>query len=258
MATLQIERGDGYVVVRLDRPPANAINNAMRREIKTTFDALGQDKGINAVVLSSTNDRLFCAGRDLREPNLVEDDVVDVRSLLDPLWEWRVAQTAVHECLVPVIAAVEGTAVGGGFGLVGVCDLVVASHTARFGLTEINVGMLGGASKALRLLGPSKARRMLFLGELIDADEFHRLGGIEEVVEPGSAERRAIEFAAELAKKSPVAIRLAKESVLRLEAAQLMSWYRTENDYSYRMRTHPDSREALDAFLQRREPRWQW
>ena len=178
--------------------------------------------------------------------------------LLDPLWEWRQAQYAVHGCLVPVIAAVEGSAVGGGFGLVGVCDLVVAGESARFGLNEINIGLLGGASKALRLVGPSKARRMLFLGELIPAAELHRLGGIEELVEPGTAEARALELAEQIAAKSPLAIRLAKESILRMEADELMQHYRTENDYSYRLRGNPDSEEAIAAFLERRLPTWSW
>ena len=101
------------------------------------------------------------------------------------------------------IGSIEGAAIGAGFGLAGVCDLVVAGEEATFGLTEINVGLLGGASKALRLLGPSKARRMLFLGEMIPAAELYRLGGIEEVVPAGEAETRALELASDDGKKEP-------------------------------------------------------
>ena len=138
------------------------------------------------------------------------------------------------------------------------CDLVIAGADATFGLTEINVGVLGGASKALRLVGPSKARRMLFLGELLPAAEFYRLGGIEEVVAPGLAETRALEISAELAKKSPIALRLAKESVLRIEGDEMMQRYRTENDYTNRLRGYNDSTEAMAAFIEKRSPEWTW
>jgi enoyl-CoA hydratase len=141
---------------------------------------------------------------------------------------------------------------------VGVCDLVIAGENATFGLTEINVGVLGGASKALRMVGPSKARRMLFMGEMLPASELYRLGSIEEVVPAGRAEPRALELGAEMTKKSPIALRLAKESILRIEADEMMQQYRTENDYTNRLRTFHDSDEAILAFVEKRAPIWTW
>lgn len=185
-------------------------------------------------------------------------DPSDLRALLDPAWEWRQTQYAIRECLVPVIGAVEHAAIGAGFGLVGVCDLVIAAEEATFGLTEIKVGVLGGASKALRLLGPSKARRMMFTGALLPASELYRLGAIEEVVPAGAAEDRALELAAEMTTMSPLALRLAKESILRIEADEMMRQYRTENDYTNRLRTFRDSDEAIRAFLEKRTPHWTW
>ena len=261
METLQTERRGGVVIVRLHRPPVNAVNKAMMRELRSTFTAISQDREIGAAILSATGDRAFCAGIDLRETAAAsggDDGADDLRAMLDPNWEWRQAQYAIRECLVPVIGAIERTAIGAGFGLTGVCDLVIAGDQATFGLTEINVGLLGGASKALRLLGPSKARRMLFLGELIAAAELHRLGGIEEVVAAGAAEARALELATEMAKKSPIALRLAKESILRIEGDEMMQRYRTENDYTSRLRTFNDSREAMAAFNEKRDPTWTW
>jgi enoyl-CoA hydratase len=231
----------------------------MMRELRACFDELSQDRGVAAVVLAARGDRAFCGGIDLKE--LSSDDppaAPDLRALLDPAWEWRQTQYAIRECLVPVIAAVEYAAIGAGFGLVGVSDLVIAGADAMFGLTEINVGVLGGASKALRLLGPSKARRMLFMGELMPASELYRLGAVEEVVPAGEAEIRALELAAEIATKSPVALRLAKESILRIEADEVMRQYRTENDYTNRLRTFSDSDEAMRAFLEKRPPHWTW
>jgi enoyl-CoA hydratase len=139
-----------------------------------------------------------------------------------------------------------------------VSDLVIAGEGATFGLTEINVGLLGGASKAMRLLGPSKGRRMFFFGEMLPAQELYRLGGVEEIVPAGEAEGRAIELARELATKSPIALRLAKQSILRIEGDEVMTQYRTENDYTDRLRTYNDSKEAVDAFKEKRDPRWTW
>jgi enoyl-CoA hydratase len=260
METLDLERRGGVAIVRLNRPPVNAVSKQMMRELRSCFDSLSQDRQIGAVVLAATGDRAFCGGIDLKETATrgAGDDGGDLHALLDPAWEWRKAQYAIRECLVPVIGAIERTAIGAGFGLVGVCDLVIAGDKATFGLTEINVGVLGGASKALRLLGPSKARRMLFLGELVPAAELYRLGGIEEVVQTGTAEQRALELATELAKKSPIALRLAKESVLRIEGDEVMQRYRTENDYTNRLRTFNDSQEAIDAFIKKRSPNWTW
>ncbi|HWL42726.1 MAG TPA: enoyl-CoA hydratase-related protein [Ilumatobacter sp.] len=259
METIEIDRRDGVATVRLNRPPVNAVTRQMMREIRTAFTEISQDRSIGAAILSAAGERAFCGGIDLKETAAAgATDDGDLRALLDSNWEWRQTQYSIRECLVPVIAAVERATIGAGFGLIGVCDLVIASDTATFGLTEINVGLLGGASKALRLLGPSKARRMLFLGEMIPAAELHRLGGIEEVVPAGTAEQRARELAGRLATKSPIALRLAKESILRIEGDQMMQQYRTENDYTTRLRGYRDSDEAIQSFLDKRDPEWTW
>lgn len=258
METLELEIADGVAVVRLNRPPVNAVSRLMMSELRTTFGDLSQNREIGAVILGATGEKAFCAGIDLNEQAADGRVESDMHDLLDPFYEWRSVQYAIRECLVPVIAAPERVVIGAGFGLIGVCDLVVAGDECRIGLTEINVGLLGGASKALRLLGPSKTRRMMFLGELLPAQELYRLGGIEEVVPAGTAEARAKELAAQIAAKSPIAIRLAKESILRIEGDELMSQYRTENDYTTRLKGYNDSAEAMKAFLEKREPRWTW
>lgn len=259
METIDIERRDGIALVRLNRPPVNAVNRQMMREIRQAFVEISQDREVGAAILCAQGERAFCGGIDLKETaTAAATEDGDVRALLDSNWEWRQTQYSIRECLVPVIAAVERASIGAGFGLIGVCDLVIAGDAATFGLTEINVGLLGGASKALRLLGPSKARRMLFFGEMIPAHELHRLGGIEEVVPAGTAELRAIELASRLVTKSPIALRLAKESILRIEGDEMMQQYRTENDYTTRLRGYHDSHEAIQSFLDKRDPTWTW
>lgn len=258
METLELEQGDGVAVVRLNRPPVNAVNREMMRELRSCFESLSEDRSVGAVVLAARGERAFCGGIDLKEMPTDRADDADLYQLVDPFWDWRAVQYSIHQCLVPVVAAVERPTIGAGFGLVGVCDLVIAGEDATFGLTEINVGVLGGASKVLRLLGPSKARRMMFLGEMLPAQELYRLGGIEEVVAAGQAESRALELARTMATKSPIALRLAKQSILRIEGDEMMRQYRTENDYTIRLRTYDDSKEAIDAYLEKRPPRWTW
>lgn len=261
--TLTVERADGVATVTLDRPPVNAINRTMQLELTQTFRELSQDREIGAVVLAGSGSRAFSAGIDLNDtaahgPGGAPSDGKPIEAVLDSGWEWRSTQRAIHHCSVPVIAAVEGAAIGAGFGLVGVCDIIIASESARFALTEINVGLLGGSSKAIRMLGPFKARMMMFSGEFVPAQEFHRLGAVEEVVPTGSALARAREIGASFARKSPLALRLAKESILRIEDDQMERQYRTEQDYTNRMQGFKDAGEAMAAYLEKREPSWTW
>ncbi|GAA0570784.1 enoyl-CoA hydratase-related protein [Actinomadura livida] len=256
--TLLIEEpAPGVRRVTLDRPPVNAVNRVMIRELTEAFGAVADDRDVRAVVLAAAGSRAFCGGIDLKEPP--PDPAERTPSeLLNPGLAWRTAQHAVRHCPVPVICAIEGAAIGAGFGLIAMCDVLIASTRAAFGLTEINVGLLGGASKALHMVGPYKARSMMFTGELLDAAEMHRLGVVEKVVEPGLAGDEAVRTAASLAGKSPIAMRLLKESILRIEGDAIEQNYRTEWDYTNRLGQFADSREARAAYLEKRAPSWTW
>lgn len=263
LETLNVEISDGVATVTLDRPPVNAINRTMQMELTQTFRELSQNREIGAVVLAASGTRAFSAGIDLNDtashgPGGAPASDKPIEAVLDSGWEWRHTQRAIHHCSVPVIAAIESAAIGAGFGLVGVCDIIIASESARFALTEINVGLLGGSSKAIRMLGPYKARMMMFSGEFIPAEEFHRLGAVEEVVPAGTALDRAREIGANFARKSPLALRLAKESILRIENDEMERQYRTEQDYTNRMQRFGDAGEAMSAYLEKREATWTW
>lgn len=258
METLTTERHDRVAVVRLDRPPVNAVSRSMMTELRECFGELGADRDINAVVLSAAGTRAFCGGIDLKDAADQRRNPETVTDTLDGGSYWRETQHIIRHCPVPVIAAVDGPAIGAGFGLVGVCDLIVASERATFALTEINVGLLGGSSKALRMVGPFKARMMFFSGEPIDARELDRHGAVERLVPAGEAEESSIELGTKFASKSPIALRLAKESILRIEDLPLEDAYRLEQDYTTRLRGYSDSREAMEAFMEKREPVWSW
>lgn len=256
--TITLEFVDGVAVVTLNRPPVNAVNRTMQLELTAAFELISVSKEANSAVLTASGNGPFCGGIDLKE--MASKEVVDkpLRATLDPGWEWRNTQAAIRHCAVPVIAAVEGATIGAGFGMVGVCDIIIASTRARFGLTEINVGLLGGASKAIKLVGPARARKMMFTGVLESAEEFYRLGAVDELVPEGNALDRALEIGRLLAGKSPLAMRLAKESILRIEGEQMETQYRTEQDYTIRMMGLDDSHEAMQAFVEKREPVWNW
>jgi enoyl-CoA hydratase len=264
MNTINVNCDNGITVVHLARPPVNAVNREMMRELRSTFEEIGEDRSTAAVVLAAEGDRAFCAGIDLHERSTDRvsggggEHELSVADLLDSGRAWRDTQHAVRHCPVPVVVAVDGSAIGAGFGLVGCCDIIFASPRAQFGLTEINVGLLGGSSKAMRMVGPFKARTMFFTGDLVPASEFYRLGVIEEVVEDRPVEERAIEFVRKFIDKSPIALRLAKESILRIEGMPMEDAYRLEQDYTQRLRSYNDSAEAMRAFAEKRPPSWTW
>lgn len=261
LETLRIDRDGNVAVVSLARPPVNAVNRQMMRELLDVFSELSEDRTVGAVVLAADGERAFCAGVDLNERRAEAEhgrEPASIQELLDDGSSWRATQHAIRHCSVPVIGAIDGACIGAGFGLAGVVDLIIATPRAKFGLTEINVGLLGGSAKAMRMVGPYKARMMFFSGDLIPAEEFYRLGAVEEIVEVGLAKQRAIELAAKLATKSPIALRLAKESILRIEDMPVEDAYRTEQDYTARLEGYADSQEAMSAYLEKRDPVWSW
>ena len=191
--------------------------------------------------------RGFQAGVDIKE--LAEDGtkIVDVnRGCYDSF-------AAVYDCPVPVISAVHGYCLGGGIGISGASDIVLASDDATFSLPEIDRGALGAATHLMRLFGMQKTRRMLDTGEAIDAQEALRLGGVESVVPREQLRDAAMDLARTIASKSPKALRLAKWSLNGIELMDIKKSYRFEQGFTLELYTSPDSQESRDAFVEKRE-----
>jgi enoyl-CoA hydratase len=240
---------DGRIAeVVIDRPPVNALSRETYREIKVVFDAFRDRDDISAVILTGAGERVFCGGRDIKDLK-VERTGKRTANVGDPLHLGREAFFAVRHCAVPVICAVNGAVVGAGVALAAVSDIVIAVDTATFALPEIDVGVLGGASFAQWMVGPGKARRMLFTGEHVPAAEMYRLGGIEAVVDREALLPQARTLASTIAAKDPVAIRLAKASVVRSDTLPLEMAYRTEQDYTRHLSAYANSLEAIDRFV---------
>ena len=252
MSAITVSVGGNIATVTLDRPPVNALAPDTLRAISETFGSLNNRKDIRVAIFTAAGDRAFSAGVDLRARETEEPDAIG--EFLDPAILFRNAFWSVYDCAVPVIAAVNGPAIGGGCGLVAMCDVVIASETASFGMTEINVGVLGGFAHLSLLVGRRKARELFLTGELLPARELFQLGAARAVVPPDQLQATARAFAEELAAKSPIALRMAKESANRVEFMPIKEAYQTEQSYTARLRGFADSREARAAYLERRPP----
>jgi enoyl-CoA hydratase len=248
VSDVRVEISDLVATVTLDRPPVNALSADMMREIAAVFGELGKSIEAAVAILTADGDRVFCGGADVGESErryvrreLIETETV--ADLIDPGAVVRDCFFAISSGALPVIAAVNGAAVGAGAALVASCDVVIASETAVFALPEIDVGVLGG--------GRHVQRR-------VPAAELYRLGSVSEVVAPDQLAGAARSLAREIAAKSPIALRMAKQSMNRVENLSLEDGYRLEQDYTARISRFDDSREARDAWLGKRPPHWTW
>ncbi len=267
-AHVNVEVHDLVAIVTIDRPPVNALSYRTFEEIAGAMESLSSGRDASAIILRAAPDaRLFCGGVDLqdsprrhRPDGRAEDGAPqgDARDQVDPGRIARRCFSSIYECGLPVIAAVHGKAIGAGVAIVASCDLVVATTETSFALTEINVGVLGGVRHAQRLCGPFLAKRMFLTGAFVAADEIYRRGGIEAVVAPEALMDTAMGFATAIAAKSPIAVRLAKESANRVESMSLLEGYRTEQDYTQRVKRHADSDEARLAFVEKRAAEFRW
>jgi enoyl-CoA hydratase len=246
---LRWETQGTVATVWLDRPPVNAVNQAMYREIRALFSdirVVGED--VRVVVLAGAG-KHFCAGNDLNEFLTMTPENAPERML-----EVREALFAVHECPLPVIGAVQGTAVGTGLAIAASCDFVVAAEGAKLGVTEIAVGVMGAAKHLSRLVPQPQMRWMFLSGEPARAEDLVGLGALVAVVAPERLIEEALRRARTIAKHSPVTISFAKRSLNAIEFMDLKSGYELEQGLSGELSAYEDSKEAQRAFFERREP----
>ncbi len=247
---VRCEVRDHIALVTLDRPPVNAVNARVHDELMRVFDTLSDRDDVRIAILTGAG-KVFCAGADIKSRLEREPEPGDFRAHI------RRAREAFHsilECRVPVVAAINGPALGAGLALVASCDLLVASEQAVLALPEIDVGLLGGGRHAMRLFPHSKARRLMFTGQRLSGAELYRLGVVEECVPADRLASAARALAAEIAAKSPVAIRMAKHAMNTIEFMSLRDGYRFEQTMTGELSKSEDSREAMRAFVEKRPP----
>jgi enoyl-CoA hydratase/carnithine racemase len=253
--TIRYEAADGVATVTLDRPDVhNAMNDAMRRELLRCFEALVTDEDVRVVVVTGAGARAFSAGADIRE--FVAPQVPTVFREHRRRIDFR---AAMDRCPQVIIAAIGGYAFGGGLELALACDIRIAAADARLGLTEVDLAIIpggGGTQRLPRLVGRSKALEMILSAARIEAAEALRIGLVERVVPAGEALKAGQELARVLAAKAPLALRYAKEAVVKGLDLPLADGIRLENDLATLLRTTEDRVEGAKAFLERRPPRW--
>jgi enoyl-CoA hydratase len=247
---------DGHVVtVELNRPEAlNAMNTAMGEDLLRCFDELHRDRAVRAVVFTGAGTKAFCVGGDLKEREGMTDETWRAQHVI-----FETAAARVLHCPVPVIAAVEGFAMGGGCELAVLSDFVVCGETAVFAVPEVTRGIfpgIGGTQLLPRILGAPMAKEMIFTGRRVDAREAKAVGLVNHVVPAGQARARALEIAATIADNGPFAVRQAKKAVTwgaqtDLETGMILAIEAYNNTV-----TTDDRLEGVRAFNEKRKPRF--
>jgi len=209
---LEITEDDtGVITLTLNNPPANALNNATLRELVATLARINADTSVRGVLLAAVGDRFFCAGGDVKEFSVITQERGLERVRLGSRLKSGLAQL---EC--PYVCAVNGVAVGSGMEMAALADFCVASSTARFGMPEINHGLLPmakGIQQLVRVMGEKAAKEVLFGGEIFSAKKALEYGLVDEVVEPEHLQERAREWMAAMAAKPPQLFRALKRTV---------------------------------------------
>jgi enoyl-CoA hydratase len=241
---IETHASDGVVEVVIDYPPVNALPVQAWFDLANAISAAGQDGATRAVILAAEG-RGFCAGVDIKEMQRTAGH----DALVGANRGCFAAFAAVYECAVPVIAAVQGFCLGGGIGLAGSADVVIAADDATFGLPEVDRGALGAATHLARLVPQQLMRAMVYTCDLVPALELKKYGTVLDVVPAAELRARAREFAAKVAAKDGEIIRLAKQSLNGIEPVDMRRSYRYEQGFTFELNLTGISDRARQEFV---------
>ena len=253
---VKIKKEESAFIVTLDNPPVNALNLKVLEEIEAAIKQGNEDQEIRGIVITGAGSNAFCAGADLKIMQSVKpEDAIRFVSAGHRTF------SAVENSPRPVIAAVDGRALGGGNELAMSCDLRFASDRARFGQPEVTLGLIpawGGTQRMSRLVGKAKSKEMIFSGQLINAQEALRIGLINKILPDGEELRAATDFVRMLASKvSPLALSLAKSAINEgLQKASLEEALAYEVKAVTTLAQSEDLKEGVQAFLEKRPPKF--
>ena len=251
-ANILTSKEEGLALVRFNRPEVlNAINVQLMTELVEALEAFDADPDTRAIILTG-NEKAFAAGADIGE--MANAGAVDML-LRDQFARWD----RIRKIKTPIIAAVAGFALGGGCELAMTCDMIIAAETARFGQPEISIGVIpgaGGTQRLTRAVGKAAAMEMVLTGRMINADEALRIGLVNKVVPPEALLDEARTLARTIASKPPVAVRLAKEAVLKAFDTTIEGGLEFERKNFYLLFASEDQKEGMKAFIEKRKPVW--
>ncbi|TAM97674.1 MAG: enoyl-CoA hydratase [Chitinophagaceae bacterium] len=239
--------------IQLNRPKElNALNAQLMTELRDALQEMDTDDTIHAVVLSG-NEKAFAVGADIKE--MADKSTIDMY-LEDKFSVWD----AIRKIKKPIIAAVSGFALGGGCELAMMCDMIVASETAQFGQPEIKIGVMpgaGGTQRLTRAVGKVRAMEMILTGKFISAEEALQAGLINKIVPVELYLEDAVKLAAEIAKMPSIAVRIAKETVLKAFETSLEEGLAFERKNFYLLFSSEDQKEGMKAFIEKRKPEFE-
>jgi len=251
-STLILTKQDGYALVQFNRPDVlNALNIKLMQELVEALEALDADKEVRAIILTG-NEKAFAAGADIKE--MADATAVDML-IRDQFARWD----KIRKIKSPIIAAVSGFALGGGCELSMTCDMIIASETAKFGQPEISIGVMpgaGGTQRLTRAVGKAKAMEIVLTGKMIGAQEALQWGLVNKVVPVEMYLEEAKSLAREIASKPPLAVRLAKEAVLKAFDTTIEGGLEFERKNFYLLFASDDQKEGMKAFVEKRKPLW--
>ena len=244
---------EGVGLIRINRPEArNALNLEVRKLIAQHLTAMTDDDTVRCIVLTG-NDKAFAAGADIKE--MADAGAIDML-LRGTQKMWR----TIYGCPKPVIAAVNGFALGGGCELAMTCDIIIAGESAKFGQPEVKIGIIpggGGTQRLPRTVGKYKAMRYVLTGDLFGAKEAFDMGLVSEIVPDAEVEKRAVAMAAQIAELAPLAIQQTKEAVIRGMDASLETGLTLETRTLQMLFASKDQKEGMAAFIEKRKPKFE-
>ena len=247
------KRDDFLGIITLNRPKnLNTFTIELAKELKKALESMDADPKIRVIILQGAG-RAFCAGIDVSD--FFDKSTKEYREWVETMESPLVY---ISQMSKPVIAQVQGPAVANGLGLVASCDLAIAAKNSKFGLTAINVGLncVGPVIPVLRSIGRKRALELLFLGNIIDAEEAHKIGLINRVVDVEKLEEETLKIAKDLANKSPIALQIAKKAFYTAEDMDYLKAFSYMNEVFARLCSTEDAKEGVKAFLEKRTPEW--
>lgn len=251
-----VEREENIALITINRPQVlNALNAPTIRELDAAIDELGADEGVRAIIITGAGERAFVSGADINELRALPG-AVDAMHLSS---RGQRVFSKIENSPKPVIAAINGYALGGGCELALACDIRIASDRARLGVPEINLGLIpgyGGTQRLARLLGRGMAKLLVLTGDHIDAQEALRVGLVEKVVPAAELMAQAKELALKLASKAPVAVDMGKRAVNQGSEVDLDRGQAIESSCIALCFSTEDRVEGTSAFLEKRKPLW--
>ncbi|MGB9959407.1 MAG: enoyl-CoA hydratase/isomerase family protein [Candidatus Bathyarchaeales archaeon] len=249
------EKKEEYAIITINRPQVlNALNKETLQEIKNALSDAESDGNVRVVIITGYGPRAFSVGADVAE--FKKDSMIEVHGFLQ---FGREVFNSIENLDKPVIAAVNGLALGGGFELAMACDMIIASDQARFGQTEVNLGIMpgwGGTQRLTRIVGVKKAKEMVMLGRIISADEAFNLNIVNKVCPSERLMEEAVVMAKEIASKSSIATKFIKKAVNTALETSISYGITYEGALLKLLLNSEDAQEGISAFLEKRKPLW--